>query len=191
MSRASGGIVLVTGTLIAGSGYWRFHESGPAETAIYIALFLVLLALSIIDLRTYRLPDRIVLPSIAVAVVALGMLAVVDGTTDHLTYAFVGALIYFGVLLVAHLISPRGMGFGDVKLAVLLGLAVGWLGTDLEGAVRLVLWSMLLGFASGSIAGILLLVIRRRNVPFPFGPFLAFGTIATVLFSASLVGSGG
>ena len=191
MSRTSGGIALVTGILLAGSGYLRFHESGPAETVIYIALFLVLLALSIIDLQTYRLPDRIVLPSIAVAITAFVLLSVADGTTDQLTFALVGALIYFGVLLIAHLISPRGMGFGDVKLAVLLGLAVGWLGPDLEGAVRLVLWSMLLGFASGSVAGIVLLFIRRRNVPFPFGPFLAFGTIATALFSASLAGSAG
>ena len=191
MGRARGTIALIVGAgvVLAVLGWWRFRESGPAETVLYVALFLVLLALSIIDLREYRLPDRIVLPSIVIGMASLSVLSAVNDTFDRLQFAFIGALVYFGVLLVAHLVSPRGMGFGDVKLAVLLGLAVGWLGSDMTESVRLVLWAMLLGFASGSIAGIVLLVIRRRNVPFPFGPFLAFGTIATVLFSASLIGS--
>lgn len=187
--RATVALIVGAGLALAVLGWWRFRDSGRAETVLYVALFLVLLALSIIDLREYRLPDRIVLPSIAVGIASLSVLSAINDTFDRLHYALIGALVDFGVLLAAHLVSPRGMGFGDVKLAVLLGLAVGWLGSEMTESVRLVLWAMLLGFASGSIAGIILLVIRRRNVPFPFGPFLAFGTIATVLFSASLVGA--
>lgn len=187
--RVTVAMTIVAGLVLAILGWWRFRDSGPAETVLYVALFWVLLALSIIDLREYRLPDRIVLPSIAIGMVSLSLLAWSNDTFDRLQYAFIGALIYFGVLLTAHLVSPRGMGFGDVKLAVLLGLAVGWLGPNMTESVQLVLWAMLLGFISGSIAGVVLLVIRRRNVPFPFGPFLAFGTIAIVLFSAPLVGS--
>ena len=57
------------------------------------------------------------------------MISVVDGDAELIRYALVGARVYFGFLLVAHLISPRGMGFGDVKLAAVMGLYVGWLGT--------------------------------------------------------------
>ena len=62
------------------------------------------------------------------------------------------------------------MGFGDVKLAALMGLYVGWLGTTTLDAVVLVLWAMLIGFVAGSVIGVVLLVARRRNRPFPFGP---------------------
>jgi leader peptidase (prepilin peptidase)/N-methyltransferase len=187
--RGTVAVIIGTGLVLFVLGLWRFRDSGPVETVLYVGLFWVLLVLSIIDLREYRLPDRIVLPSIAIWTVSLSMLAWANDTFDRLQYAFIGALVYFGVLLIAHLVSPRGMGFGDVKLAGLLGLAVGWLGPNMAESIQLVLWAMLLGFISGSIAGIVLLVIRRRNVPFPFGPFLAFGTIAIVLLSTPLVGS--
>ena len=67
------------------------------------------------------------------------------------------------------------MGFGDVKLAAVMGLYVGWLGTTFTEALVLVLWAMLIGFATGSVYGFGVLIRRRRNRPFPFGPFLALG----------------
>jgi len=113
----------------------------------------------------------------------------VDGDPELVRYALAGGAIYFGFLFIAHLISPRGMGFGDVKLAAVMGLFVGWLGTSLTEALVLVLWAMLIGFATGSIYGFGVLLRRRRNRPFPFGPFLAMGTVAAVLLSRGLVSS--
>ena len=72
---------------------------------------------------------------------------------SRIRYALVGAALYFGFLFVAHLISPRGMGFGDVKLAAVMGLYVGWLGSTLREALALVLWAMLIGFLAGSVFG--------------------------------------
>jgi len=170
--------------LLAG---WRFWEAPWSVMLAYCALFGVLAALSAIDIEHYRLPDLIVLPSIVVAIVWISAASIVEGSPEAIRYALAGGAVYFGFLFVAHLISPRGMGFGDVKLAAVMGLFVGWLGTDLVEAFALVLWAMLIGFASGSVFGFAVLLRRRRNRPFPFGPFLALGAIAAVLLSRGLV----
>ena len=165
----------------------RFADSPWLELFAYLALFAVLVLLSTIDAIEYRLPDVIVLPSIAAGAVIVVTVSVIDGITDRIGPALIGAVVAFGVLLVAHLVSPRGMGFGDVKLAALLGLAVGWQATSVVGSLVLVLWLLLFGFGIGSVAGVVLWIVRRGNRPFPFGPFLALGTVLTVLLSRSLL----
>ena len=87
-------------------------------------------------------------------------------------------LVPFAALLIIHLVSPRGMGFGDVRLASILGLFLGWLSL---GHVALGLFA---GFALGALVGGVLILARRaeRRQALPFGPFLAAGTVVTVLF---------
>ncbi len=92
---------------------------GPAGGALAP---LVVLA-SAIDLRRHRLPDR--LTGAGTAVLAAVALALARGDGSVLGRAAAGAALFAGVLLVVHLVSPAGMGFGDVKLGVPLGLAVG------------------------------------------------------------------
>jgi leader peptidase (prepilin peptidase)/N-methyltransferase len=164
----------------------RFDEASWSEMLAYCALFGVLAALSAIDIEHYRLPDLIVLPALVVSIPWIAVTSIVDDEPERIRYALVGGAIYFGILFIAHLISPRGMGFGDVKLAAVMGLYVGWLGTSYTEALALVLWAMLIGFATGSVFGFVMLVRRRRNRPFPFGPFLALGTVAAVLLSQGL-----
>ena len=129
----------------------------------------------------------LVLPALVASIPVIAVVSIVEDVPESIRYALVGGGIYFGFLFVAHLISPRGMGFGDVKLAAVMGLYVGWLGSDVTQALALVLWAMLIGFASGSVFGFVVLLRRRRNRPFPFGPFLALGTVAAVLLSRGLV----
>jgi prepilin signal peptidase PulO-like enzyme (type II secretory pathway) len=166
---------------------WRFHEAPWSVMLAFCALFGVLAALSAIDIEHYRLPDLIVLPSLVASIPIIAVISLVESSSEQIQYALAGGAIYFGFLFVAHLISPRGMGFGDVKLAAVMGLYVGWLGTTFTEALALVLWAMLVGFASGSVFGFVVLLRRRRNRPFPFGPFLAFGTVVAVLASRALV----
>jgi leader peptidase (prepilin peptidase) / N-methyltransferase len=168
---------------------WRFADESWSQMLAFCALFGVLAALSAIDIEHYRLPDLIVLPALVVSIPWIAITSIVDGEPELVRYALAGGAIYFGFLFIAHLISPRGMGFGDVKLAAVMGLFVGWLGTSLTEALVLVLWAMLIGFATGSIYGFGVLLRRRRNRPFPFGPFLAMGTVAAVLLSRGLVSS--
>jgi leader peptidase (prepilin peptidase)/N-methyltransferase len=166
---------------------WRFHEAPWSVMLAFCALFGVLAALSAIDIEHYRLPDLIVLPSLVASIPIIAVISLVESSSEQIQYALAGGAIYFGFLFVAHLISPRGMGFGDVKLAAVMGLYVGWLGTTFTEALALVLWAMLVGFASGSVFGFVVLLRRRRNRPFPFGPFLALGTVVAVLASRALV----
>jgi len=166
----------------------RFDRSGWAEFIAYLALFAVLVLLSIIDIGEYRLPDPIVLPSIVLGVVTVVVVSLLDDDPERVLAALVGAGVAFAVLLAAHLVSPQGMGFGDVKFALLLGLAVGWQATTTIDSIILVLWMLLIGFGVGSIVGVILWIVRRANAPFPFGPFLAIGTFVTVMVSGALVG---
>ena len=179
-----GSLTLVTFVLLA----WRFSTSSWLELLVYLAGFASLLLASAIDLTEYRLPDVVVLPTLAIGIVMVIVVSMVDSDGGRIRYAFFGSLLAFGVLLIAHLISPQGMGFGDVKFAAVLGLMVGWQASSAIDVVILVLWLFLIGFAVGTVGGVVLLVIRGRNQPFPFGPFLALGTLVTVLVSRALVG---
>lgn len=152
----------------------------------YLVLVVAGLALSVIDLRTLRLPDRLVFPLIGTGAVLLTLAELGLDRPQRLTYAAVGAAFYFGFLFLANLVYPAGMGFGDVKMSLALGMYVGFLGADVSQALALVLYAMLLGFVLGSVAGVAVLVARGRSASYPFGPFLVVGTLVVVLLSDRL-----
>jgi|SRR5215211_1266947 len=129
----------------------------------------VLVVLSVIDIRTRRLPNRIVLP--AAAIVFAAQVALEPERALEWTLAAVGA---FAALYVIAAINPAGLGMGDVKLALLLGAALGWQ----------VLAALVVGFLLAAVAGILMIVRsgwRARKSTLPLGPFLAAGGIAALL----------
>ncbi len=165
----------------------RFDNEPIGVLVGYLFLFAMLLTVSVIDVQLFRLPDLIVLPSIVISLVLVVVVSVANDDPKSIRFALAGAGLYFGFLLLAHLVYPRGMGFGDVKLAAVMGLYVGWLGTTYAAAVGLVLWAMLIGFVAGSIIGMVLLAIRRRSKQIPFGPFLALGAVVAALLSSGLV----
>jgi len=149
----------------------------------YLVFFTSLLALSVIDLAHFIIPNRIVYPTLASSVVLLTAAAALDGQWSQWQRAGIGAAISWGLLLVVHLISPRGMGFGDVRLAAILGLFLGWLN------LSHVLAGLFMGFLLGALVGVLLVVFGRRkgNDAIPFGPFLATGAVVTVLAGGPIV----
>jgi leader peptidase (prepilin peptidase)/N-methyltransferase len=153
------------------------------ELPAYLVLSAALLALSIIDLETFLLPNRIVYP-LSVALVALFALpAVIDGQGGDFGRALLGGLAAFGFFLAVHLVAPRGMGFGDVKLSFSLGVSLGWLSW---GHVFL---GLFLGFLLGAVIGLALIATgtRTRKDHVPFGPFLAAGTILAILAGQPLL----
>ncbi len=179
-------LVHVVVLVLFAAGGWRLGELSVAELAGYLFLFGVLVAVSVVDVDQMRIPDLIVLPSLVASIALVVVVSLVHRDPYAIATAALGAVVYFGFLLLVHLVYPRGMGFGDVKLAALMGLYLGWLGSGWAQAVTLVLWAMLVGFVAGAIVGIALLVARRRNEPIPFGPFLALGTVAVVLAGPAL-----
>lgn len=165
----------------------RFAGAPGLELADYLLLFTALVALSYIDLDTLRLPDRIVVPLLIVSIPVIVVTSLLQHDAPRIRYAIVGGAFYFVFLLVVHLVIPRGMGFGDVKLAAVMGMYVGWQAPSVVGAVSLTLYAMMIGFLVGSAAGIVVFAFRRKSRPIPFGPFLVLGTIVTILASESLV----
>ena len=149
----------------------------------YLVLVSALLALALIDLETFLLPNKIVYPLGVVLMLLLGGAAVLDGTGDAYVRALLGGLAAFGFFLVVHLISPRGMGFGDVKLSFSLGVALGWISW---GTVFL---GLFLGFLLGAVVGVVLIAtkVRSRREHVPFGPFLAAGTVLAIVAGAPIL----
>jgi leader peptidase (prepilin peptidase) / N-methyltransferase len=142
-----------------------------------------LLAISVIDLEHYVIPNRIVYPLGFASVPLLALAAGLDGEWWSFARALIGAACAFSALFVIHVVSPRGMGFGDVRLSFLLGLYLGYLGA-LEVA-----FGMFLGFVYGAVIGVVLMAtgLRSRRQHIPFGPFLAAGAITIVLVGGPIL----
>lgn len=142
-------------------------------------LYLVWLAvvLSVIDIRTHRLPDRYVMPAYPVAAVLLTGAALVAGT-PHLVAGVVGGALGMGALYwLLWVVYPAGMGFGDVKLAGVLGIFLGYLGW------HHVVLGLAAGFVAGGLWGVALIASRRGTAKsaIPFGPAMLAGALATML----------
>jgi len=152
----------------------------------YLVIFSVLLAVSVVDLRLYRIPDRFVFPGLGItaALVVIASFVVLPSASDAFTalrYAGVGLLTYFGILFLFHMVYPRGMGFGDVKLALLMGLGLGWLANSYGSAVYLVLIALFVGCVLGIVFGLVWRLVQGRGGAFPFGPALALAVVYVVL----------
>jgi leader peptidase (prepilin peptidase) / N-methyltransferase len=145
-----------------------------------------LVAVSVIDLQLLRIPDRVTFPTLALAVPLVLAVSLDQDGGDAFRAGLIGALAYFVALLVPHLVYPRGMGFGDVKLALLMGLYLGWRGWEPEhpvaGPIANVLYGLMLGCILGVVFGVGHQLVTRRRGEFPFGPALALGCLVVVLW---------
>lgn len=141
------------------------------------------LLLAVIDLREQLLPNRILLPGGIGAAVLLVLAAALDDAWPDLLRAVLAAGACFAVLLVMALLAPTGLGMGDVKLAALLGLMLGWLSWPA------VLLGFFLGFLLQAVVGLALLAVRRagRRTELPFGPALLLGSVVAALLSGPWV----
>ncbi len=173
-------VAIVCGALF-GALAARFEDSWALPA--YLVLAAALVALSVIDLELYILPNRIVYPLALAMIVLLTIAAVGDDDLDAIERGLIAGVIAFSIFFVLHMISPRSMGFGDVKLAFVLGLSLGWLGW---GELLL---GLFLGFFYGAIIGIVLIAtrLRARSQALPFGPFLAAGALTAILVGDTII----
>lgn len=143
-------------------------------------LVAVAVALAAIDIDVHRLPDAIVLPSYPVAAALLVLASWQPGVSfdaGALLRAAVGGVALFALYLVLVLIHPRGMGLGDLKLAGVLGMYLGWVGW---GALVVGTFA---AFLLGGIFGIALMALGRagRRTQVPFGPWMLIGALGAVV----------
>ncbi|HZK50495.1 MAG TPA: prepilin peptidase [Actinomycetota bacterium] len=167
-------IELVTGVLFA-LAVVKFEVTVTA--VVYAAFFWVLVVLTVIDLEHKLLPNRIVYPTFVVGWAGLVIAALVDGDTERLRSAALGAVVFGGFFFVVAFVYPAGMGGGDVKLAFVLGTFVGY-----AGGVGAVLAGMFASFLLGGVIGIIAMRFsgKGRKTQIPFGPFLALGSVIAV-----------
>ncbi len=153
------------------------------ELPAMLAFAAVLVALSVIDIDTKTLPNKIIYPATAAAIVLLAGAAVLGGEPERLIWIGAGGALGFGILFVIWFVAPGGMGYGDVRLSGYLGLHLGYLGL---GHVAV---GLFLGFLSGAVGGLLLMVVagRSRTSTIPFGPYLALGAIVSILYGDSIL----
>jgi leader peptidase (prepilin peptidase)/N-methyltransferase len=179
------GVETITGALF-GAAAARLGWS--AELPAVLVLLAGLVAVSAVDLVYLRIPTRFIHLTGAAAAAAIATAAVAAGPVDALAGAAIGSAVYAGFLGVFYLLSPAMLGFGDVRLGALIGAVVGWLAWapdhPVEGPLTAVLRAAFVAGLVGTAAGTVLLVVRRQNRPFPFGPAMAAGAVFAVLVPA-------
>lgn len=165
-------VELATAFLIAAC-FFRFGFTVEAFVASYFVSALVVL--SAIDFERRILPDKIVLPSTAIVLTAQVVLYP-DQAAEWILGALGAALFLFAALLA----YPKGMGMGDVKLALLLGAMLG----------KLVIVALMVGMLSALVPAVYLLVRHgsaARKMGIPFGPFLAFGALVALFWGDAIL----
>lgn len=154
----------------------RYLQDAPVAAALLvlalIGFLLVGARLAVIDARTHRLPDRLVLPSYPAAALLLGAAAGVAGEWERLAVMLGGAAALLAGFAALHLVNRRGLGRGDVKLAGVLGLYLGFVGWPA------VWWGPFLAVVLGGLWSLALVLARRGSLTshIAFGPFLLAGT---------------
>ena len=165
---------VVAALLAAGLPVLAFTRFGIGPGGVLAAFFcVVLVVLSVVDIESRRLPNAIVLPAFALVLVA--HIAFDPGRTLEWVLAALGAALF---LLLPLAVSPGGMGMGDVKLALLLGAALG----------RAVIPAVFIGLACAALYGLFLIVrhgLSARKRSLAFGPFLAAGAVAALFLFAT------
>jgi leader peptidase (prepilin peptidase) / N-methyltransferase len=150
----------------------------------YLYLVAIGVVLAMIDVETRRLPDSITLPSYVISVLLLMPAGAVDGDWMGATRALAGMIALLALFFALTIAYPNGLGFGDVKLAGLVGLYLGWLSWN---AVFLAaIGSILIAGAAGSAA--VATKHATRSVAVPLGPCL-IGAAGLALFLAAPVSS--
>jgi leader peptidase (prepilin peptidase)/N-methyltransferase len=172
-------VELLTAAVFAATAL-RLGADWALPAFLYLAA--VGVALALIDLDTKKLPDRLTLPSYAVGVVLLGGAALAEGEWWLLARALIGMAALYGFYFLLAVIYPAGMGFGDVKLAGVLGLHLGYLG-----------WSAVvvggaLGFFLGGVFGAVAMAMRRasRKTMVPYGPFMILGAFLGIWWGQAI-----
>lgn len=174
-----------TGVLFALAAWW----TGPSWfLPALLYLLAISVALALIDIDTRRLPDAIVKPAYPVSLALLALASANPGGEADwaaLLRAAVGGAAMFVAYLLMVLAYPRGMGWGDVKLAGVMGLYLGWVGW---GAL-LIGWFA--AFVLGGVFGLALIVGRRagRKSSIPFGPWLLLGTLVGIVAGEAVWGA--
>jgi leader peptidase (prepilin peptidase)/N-methyltransferase len=173
---------LVTGALF---GLAAVHFGRDLVLAPFCAFFAMLVVISVTDLSHRLVPRRLIYGGLALIVPLLVATSAVDHTWHSLDGALIAAVVAFGLFFAVWWFVPRGMGFGDVRLAGAIGFTTGWLSL-LHAYV-----AFLAGFLVGMVFGLILMAVSSagRKTRIPFAPSLSVGGVIAVFWGASIAQS--
>jgi leader peptidase (prepilin peptidase)/N-methyltransferase len=179
-------LVELLGGVLLGAAAWKFGLTWALPT--YLVVFAGLLALSATDVIGLVLPRRIVYPTLALETGLMLVAAIATHRWQAFGVALACGAAWFALFFALNFASPRLMGFGDVRLAPILGLALGWLGAGYA------VWGFFAGNFVGAIIGLVLIATKRmgRDQRLPYAVFLSAGLVIAVftghLFAGRLRG---
>lgn len=162
------------GVAVEAAMLWRFGWTPPLGA--YASFAVLGTVVSATDLAARRIPNRVVLPGFAAALVLLGVASGISGAWWPLARAGIAMVVLAGFYLALGLSFPSGMGMGDVKWSGVVGLLLGWLGWPAVAT------GTLLAFAAAALAVTILWAATSRRSPLvPMAPFMTAGALAAVL----------
>jgi len=143
----------------------------------YSALAAVAVPLAAIDLLEQRLPAKLLMPAYPIVIALLALAAITEHNGTAIVRSLAGMIFLLVFYLIVALAAPGALGAADIRLAGLLGLALGWPG------LATVIGGTVLGLLYGSLTGTILIVLRRatRHTLIPFGPALIAGALTALL----------
>jgi leader peptidase (prepilin peptidase)/N-methyltransferase len=146
--------------------------------AAYAVFGLSMVAISAVDLERYIIPNHIVYPTLALMIPLFVVASAVDHRWGSLGRAAIAGAVAFIGFFVLTLVYPAGMGFGDVRLAGVIGVALGWLGLGHAFV------GFFAGFVLGAVIGLIVIAATGggRKTRIPFGPFLAAGAVLSIVW---------
>jgi len=158
--------------------YFKFGIT--IEAFLYYALISSLLVITFIDIDHQIIPDVISLPGIPIFFLASFAFAAITYKDSLLGILAGGGSLLLVAVTYSLLTKKEGMGGGDIKLLAMIGAALGWKG---------VLFTIFIGSAIGSLAGIIIILRTRRGLKLavPFGPFLSMGAIIYIFFGSGII----
>ena len=209
-ARRRAGLIELTAAVLLAAVVARFGVGWNTLPPLVAVVSLV--TLSAVDWRSGRLPDAITLPASAASLAAIVVASIATHQPSVIVAAVAAAVGYGAVMWTAHELRPRALGFGDVKLAPLLGLHIGWTAAIFHhgwlSVASLVAQALVSSCLIGLAVGLVLGLVRRRgragqpkpgpgaadgpatrllDRAFPFGPALAAGTMIVVLVPEGLL----
>jgi len=171
---------------LVGAAFGGFASTlGPRPVLIaHLAMAAVTAMLIVTDLDHFRIPNSLLYPGSLACFILLGVGTAFENAWPSLIRGLIGAGIYFGLLLLVFLAARgEGFGFGDVKLAGLLGLFTAY------ASYRILAWGLIITALLGGIPAVVLLAMGRgKKAAIPYGPPLILGAWSAIIFSHQILG---
>lgn len=173
-------VLAVVTAVVLGAFAARF--GADVALAAYAVFGVALVAISAVDVERYIIPNRMVYPTLALLVPLLVLASAADDRWGSLARAAIAGAVGFAAMFAVHVVYPKGMGFGDVRLAGVVALATGWLGL---GHAFVAFFA---AFVAAAVIGVVVMVAsgQGRRTRLFFGPFLALGGFVAVVWGSSL-----